>query len=92
VSEKILFIVEFGEAVAGSIMSSYNSQSPIYVVASNYNEAAEKATIYIEHKKSITSDNNILMLDGSLDNAKIKEMKVATKIKSIRIAGDEIVW
>jgi len=81
---KKLFIVEFGEPS----YSSYSySQQPIYVVAMDYNDAAEKALAYVEYKKTI-NPKKILTNDGSLNN----ETDEVVKIKGIKIASEEVVW
>lgn len=84
--KKLLFIVEFGEA---EIINTYRSsqQSPIFVVANDYNEAADKALAYIEYKNSLKL-KNVLTEDGSLN----KTTNEPIKIKAIRLASEEVVW
>lgn len=81
---KKLFIVEFGEP---SSSFTYSQQQPIYVVAIDYNDAAEKALAYVEYKKTI-NPKKILTHDGSLNN----ETDEVVKIKGIKIASEEVVW
>lgn len=92
-NQKKLFIVEFGEPkISSSPWMSFgsNSVSPLYVVATNYNEAAEKALSYVEYKKTLEQPKkSILTSDGSL-LPNIEEEPV--NICAIRLASEEVVW
>jgi hypothetical protein len=83
---KKLFIVEFGDPDISQSWRS-GSQSPIFVVATDYNQAANKAIAYIESKQK--NKHDIIGPDGSLDLPKERE---EIKIKAVKIAGDEIIW
>jgi len=87
--DKKLYYVEFGEPRLRGMMSfGFGSgQSPIFVVARDYNEAAEKALAYVEYK-NLNEKRTVLTPDGSLDNTPIEDVK----IKSISIASEDIVW
>lgn len=94
---KKLFIVEFGEPkISSSPWMSFggNSQSPLYVVATNYNEAAEKALAYSEYKKTLDRPKNaILTQDGSLLPGIARgEEEEPVSICGIKLAADEVVW
>ena len=77
--EKKLFYVEFGEPkVRMSFSSLFNSIQPVFVVAKDYNEAAEKALAYIEYKRSIEPKRSVLTSD--------------VRIRSVSIASEDVVW
>jgi hypothetical protein len=91
VKDKKLFIVEFGrpELGFGSMFGfASNVQQPVYVIASDYNEAAEKALAYVEYKRK-TTPRNILTDDGSLNPIKDDD---EIKVKAVKLAADEIIW
>lgn len=79
-----LFIVEFGNPDTGNYISFGSSQKPLFVIAKNYDEAAEKATNWIEVKKTTAS---VLTSDGDL-RINTDELK----IKAIKLACEELVW
>ena len=90
--QKKLFLVEFGEPQVSTLSFSFSSnlQSPLYVVAHDYNEAAEKALSYIEYKRTLDQPkNSILTSDGSLIPNIEEEL---AKIRAIRLASEEVVW
>jgi hypothetical protein len=87
--DKKLFVVEFGRPEIGFNMFSISAHPPIYVVANDYNEAAEKALAYAEYKRT-TTPRNILTDDGSLNPNNGKDEEI--KIKAIRLASEEIIW
>ena len=89
--EKKLFYVEFGEPkVRMSFSSLFNSIQPVFVVAKDYNEAAEKALAYIEYKRSIEPKRSVLTSDGSLNRHMDEEEDV--RIRSVSIASEDVVW
>jgi len=89
--KKLLFYVEFGEPRLRGLSFSFSTgQAPVFVVAKDYNEAAEKALAYVEYKNNNQEKRSILTPDGSLDNSAIDKEDV--KIKSISIASEEVVW
>jgi hypothetical protein len=90
--KKLLFYVEFGEPrLRGLSFTFGGSQAPVFVVAKDYNEAAEKALAYVEYKNSDDGNKrSILTADGSLDNSVLDKEDI--KIKSISIASEDIVW
>lgn len=92
--DKKLFYVEFGEprATGGFLSFSFasNPLSPVYVVAKDYNEAANKAMAYAEYKKSFDKKNSVLDSDGSLRNRKEEEEE--PKIRAISIVSDDVIW
>jgi len=79
--EKRLFIVEFSNDEY-----SYN-HTLIYVVADDYNAAAEKATVFIKYKMA-NERKDVLSEDGSLNNQK----KKTPIITSIKIVNESILW
>ena len=85
--ERKLFIVEFGGN--NSDMWNYCAQKPIYVVAKDYNEAANKATLYIEWKRE-NNPKKVIDDDGSLLNSDRKEEKY--HVVAVKSAGDEVIW
>jgi len=87
--KKLLFCVEFGESRLSGMSFSGSGQAPVFVVAKDYNEAAEKALAYVEYKNNQVK-RSILTPDGSLDNRVINKKDVS--IKSISIASEEVVW
>jgi hypothetical protein len=93
--EKKLFIVEFGEPElnGGFWAGSYCRQSPIFVVAKDYNEAADKAMAYVEYKKTITPKpkRDVLTSDGSLNYFR-EETDEPIKIRGIKLASEEVIW
>lgn len=93
--EKKLFIVEFGEpdVIGGFWSGCHHSQSPLFVVAKDYNEAANKALAYVEYKKTITPKpkKDVLTSDGSLNNF-WDETEENIKIRLIKLASEEVVW
>lgn len=86
--EKKLFVVEFGEAEIGYTSYCNCSQKPIFVVARDFNEAANKATLYVEYKKANKPPKKVLDSYGDL----IKEKEEDIKIKTVKLAGEEVVW
>ena len=84
--KKLLFVVEFGEP---EVINSWRSspQSPVFVVAKDYNEAGDKALAYVEYKNSLKPKK---ILDE--DNSLIKTTNESLKIKAIRLASEEVVW
>jgi hypothetical protein len=89
---KKLFYIEFGEAQQSLQMSLFAPPSqiqPLYVVATGYDEAAEKALAYVEYKQ-FHEPQNILDDDGSLISPSSTKQKI--RIKTIKIASDEVVW
>ena len=90
-SDKKLFIVEFGEPAIPNFMSlRFGGHRPIYVIARDYNEAATKAQLYMEAKKANMPPKSIIDFDGSLNN--IKEEEEEIKIVAVRLASEEIIW
>jgi hypothetical protein len=89
-SDKKLFIVEFGEPSVSGFLSLRFGPKPIYVIAKDYNEAATKAQLYMEAKKANMPPKSILDFDGSLNNTKEEEEEI--KIVAVRLASDEIIW
>jgi len=88
--KKLLFLVEFGEPQVGFAFN-FGNQSPIYVVAKDYNEAAEKALAYVEYKKITAPKKNILTRDGSLNKSEdFADDEV--KIRAIKLASEDVVW
>jgi hypothetical protein len=82
--DKKLFIVEFGEA--GGSLWNCCSQKPIYVVAKNYNEAADKAMLYVEYKMK---NKPVITSDGSLYKREEEEI---IKVNAVKLAGEEVLW
>lgn len=90
-SDKKLFIVEFGEPRITSFMSlRFGGPESVYVVAKDYNEAANKAVLYMEVKKANMPKKPIVDLDGSLYNHKEEDEEI--KVIAVRLASDEIIW
>jgi len=101
--EKKLFFVDFGMGESrgvkispfrGIVCDDDDTESSVFVVASDYNEAAEKALAYVEYKKSIENGKkkSVLTPDGSLNNWVNDKEKDAIKIKSIGIVDEDVVW
>ena len=90
--DKKLFYVEFGEPrVRMSLSFSFNPIQPVFVVATDYNQAAEKALAYIEYKRSLEPRKGVLTSDGSL-NRHMDEEPEEVKIRSVSIASEDVVW
>jgi hypothetical protein len=92
-NEKKLFYIEFGEPRASGFLSfSLGSPglSPVYVVATDYNEAACKAMAYAEYKREFKTKNDILTPDGSLRNTDRDDEEI--KIRSISVVSDDVIW
>lgn len=79
-----LFIVEFGKPDMGGWGSIGGGQSPLYVIANSYDEAAKKAMIYAESK---IEGQSVVDSDGSL---KLNHEEL--RIKAVKLACEEIVW
>lgn len=80
-----LFIVGFGEPQGDSgWITIGGSNKPVYVIAKDYNEAANKAMEWAENKKETAS---VITSDGSLNLSKNE-----IKINSIKICCDEIIF
>lgn len=86
--KKILFVVDIGRI---SERDQYLSLEPnyksIFVVARDYNEAANKASLWLEYKIQNRS-KRVLTHDGSLDT----EEYIPPKILGIKMAQDEVLW
>lgn len=80
-----LFVVEFGQPDLGNYISFGGKQKPLFVMAKNYNEAAEKAMTFAESR---AENQSVVGYDGSLNISPDDELK----IKSVKLACDEIVW
>jgi hypothetical protein len=90
-SDKKLFIVEFGEPSMPNFMSfRFGGPKPIYVVAKDYNEAANKAMLYMEAKKASMPKKSVLDEDGSLNRS--MDIDEEIKIIGVRLAAEEIIW
>lgn len=90
-NDKKLFIVEFGEPTMPNFMSfRFGGPKPVYVIARDYNEAADKAEIYMETKKASMPKKPVIDLDGSLNNR--TEIDDEIKIVAVRLASEEIIW
>lgn len=90
-SDKKLFIVEFGEPTMPNFMNfRFGGPKPVYVVARDYNEAAGKAQMYMEAKKASMPKKSILDDDGSLNSR--TEIDNEIKIVAVRLASEEIIW
>ena len=90
--EKNLFLVEFGEGIQqpGAMSWSGPSVKPIYVVATDYNKAAQKAQYYLEAKiEEAVVEKSVLTDDGSLNTKdnKMPELKIVA-VKHI----SEVLW
>lgn len=88
--DKKLFIVDFeakrrSRRVFGILGEESDS---IYVIARDYNEAANKATVYAESRSK--EPKNILTSDGSL-NLEEAEGGIP-QVVGVRLAGEEIIW
>ena len=80
-----LFIVEFGKPDMGNYISfGGGGQCPLFVMARTYDEAANKAMLFAESK---SDKQSVVGYDGSL-NISTEELK----IKTVKLACDEIVW
>lgn len=91
--EKKLFLVEFGEPDIAYNKFSMNYEPAIFVIARDYNEAANKAMIYIESKQKTEESRSVLTEDGSLNNAFLNSNKKEKKpeIRAIKFAGEVIL-
>ena len=90
-SEKKLFIVEFGEPTMPNFMNfRFGGPKPIYVIAKDYNEAANKAMLYMEAKRDSMPKKPVIDLDGSLNNR--TEIDEEIKIVAVKLASEEIIW
>lgn len=81
-----LFYVEFGEPdfEGFSIFTGKYTQLPLFVIAKSYDEAVSKALLHVE---TTQESGSVISSDGSLDLNKDE-----IKIKSIRLASDEIIF
>lgn len=94
--EKNLFLIEFGEGMqrqSGFMSMNGPSVKPIYVVARDYNEAAKKASYYLETKLEELQEKeteDVITGDGSL---KIGPPPVPEEIKIIGLKHiSEVIW
>lgn len=88
--EKNLYLVEFGEGLQQSGVMTFGGPSvkPIYVVAADYNKAAQKAEFYLESKIEedmvekgvLTDDGSLNINDKSMPNMKIVAVKHISEI------------
>lgn len=87
-SEKKLFVVEFGEPQVQTMFSLGGSSiKPIYVIANDYNGASIKASMYLkEHLQ--TNPQSILDGDGSLKTSKPAEIQII----AVKLLSDELIW
>jgi hypothetical protein len=93
--EKKLFLVEFGDPeLSGFWSGCHYGQNPVFVVAKDYNEAAEKALAYVEYKRSIAPKpkRDVLTSDGSLNNFRYDTQNEEIKIRAIKLASEDVVW
>lgn len=85
-NKKKLFIVEFGEP-----QNAYSTELSVYVIAQDYNEAANKATLYADNKRNEEDKvKNLFTDDGSLTNFAKTERK-PLQVKAVKFAGD-VIW
>lgn len=84
-TKRKLFIVEFGKPVAGG--GGYYSRNdflePVYVIASDYQDAAQKGLAYANLK---IENRPVVDDEGSLNNNNEQ-----VQIKTVRLACDEFV-
>jgi hypothetical protein len=91
ITEKKLFIVEFGEPKLPNFTNFRSSNlKPIYVIARDFNEAANKAVLYMEAKKQCGIKKPVIDSDGSLNNR--TEIDYEIKVESVKLAAEEIIW
>lgn len=76
--EKNLFLVEFGEGHKDRHSLSFGGPTvkPTYVVAVDYNQAAQKAQFYLDAKLEEIAAKGVLDSDGSLSNNQELNIKI----------------
>lgn len=86
-----LFYVEFGEPeTPGYYGGGSSKQKPLYIIAKSYDEAAKKAMNYVDaQQEEVQESKSIIDSDGSL---RLNTEDDCIKIKSIKIASDEIIY
>jgi hypothetical protein len=94
-----LFYVEFGDPNQNATFSfgggSMGSMKPIYVVADDYNQASQKAGVYLQnHLETDPEAGSILDGDGSLRNPMNPGQKPPPdpQIISVKLLSDEIIY
>ncbi len=77
-NEKNLFIVEFGEGYRERSSMSFGGPTvkPIHVVATDYNQAAQKGQYYLDAKLEEIVADSVLDKDGSLSNNENLNIKI----------------
>lgn len=86
--EHKLFIVEFGKPDVGSFSFYTPAHAPIYIIAKSYDDAASKATVYIEEEVA-ENKQSVIGPDGSLNIQTDAEYK--STIKAIKLASNRII-
>jgi len=92
-SDKKLFIVEFGEPHQQNMFSFGGGSSirPIYVVAKDYTGASVKASMWLQnHIETNPEQRSILDGDGSLKPNMDKPTDM--QIISVKLLSDEIIY
>jgi len=76
--DRNLFLVEFGEGHRERHSMSFSGPAvkPIYVVAKDYNQAAQKAQFYLDAKLEEIANEGVLASDGSLNNSNELNIKI----------------
>lgn len=83
-----LYFVEFGkpDPPGFSSFSFSEKKKPLFVMASGYEEAAQKALAFASEKSENTP---VVSYDGSLC---IPSEEDELRVKSVKLVSDEIVW
>lgn len=86
-NEKKLFTVEFGEPQMQTMFPVGSPIKPIYVIASDYNNASIKASMYLkEHLEN--NPQSILDGDGSLKTSKPADIQIV----AVKLLSDKLIW
>ena len=91
-----LFYIEFGEPQQSHMFSFGGGGSgvqPIYVVANDYQQASDKATLYLEnYLKNDPEATSILDGDGSLKTRPDQKTPTPPQIISVKLLSNEIIY
>lgn len=80
-----LYIVTFGKLDIPGWFSFGNGQKPVHVIAKSYDEAVEKATMYVEE---LQESKSIVGEDGSLNIPDDYKLMV----KSVQLACEAFIY
>jgi hypothetical protein len=80
--------VEFGESPATLSIYSLTPELAVFVIADDFNDAADKALEYVRNKEN-NKPKKLLTDDGSLNYNLLNKNEF--KVKTVKFAGDVII-